>query len=436
MEAAKECKVALCAIVKDEAHIIRRMLDSVAPLISSCYILDTGSSDGTMDVCTQWMHENGVGGRVVRGTWKEFGRSRTEALELCRGQCDYALMMDADDFLVWYDAEEEEGKEGKEDGNGEKGKNGDRKVRHGLRPWGDAKPIPPGTDAVPADAPGCEIYYASFRRSDRSSVFTRPLLVNPNLDWKWKGARHEGLYPGRGRSVRHGPVVRHLEMRTRQDGARSRDPDEIKYAKDADAMMAEMERRRVPRDTFYLAQSFRDSGKWRQAVELYMARAAMPFGYAQERYMSYLYAGQLLRKHGGPYACESISRFLQLAHEMDPTRPDAAFELGEQMMAEGNPAAAVLWYKATFGARWMCDEEGCLRDGWQRPLFDGSAAILECIGRKLGDAAVAARDERMAKTAIRALVNASEEENRRHGNALLVRAKAIWSNPVVPARNA
>ncbi|MEU5316418.1 glycosyltransferase [Streptomyces sp. NPDC021056] len=37
-------------IVKNEAHVIRRCLESVLPLVDTWVILDTGSPDGTQDI--------------------------------------------------------------------------------------------------------------------------------------------------------------------------------------------------------------------------------------------------------------------------------------------------------------------------------------------------------------------------------------------------
>lgn len=42
--------VCLCMIVKNEAPVIRRCLDSVRPLITNWVIVDTGSTDGTQDI--------------------------------------------------------------------------------------------------------------------------------------------------------------------------------------------------------------------------------------------------------------------------------------------------------------------------------------------------------------------------------------------------
>ncbi|MFJ2241725.1 glycosyltransferase [Streptomyces sp. NPDC087859] len=42
--------VCLNMIVKNEAHVIRRCLESVLPLVDTWVILDTGSTDGTQDI--------------------------------------------------------------------------------------------------------------------------------------------------------------------------------------------------------------------------------------------------------------------------------------------------------------------------------------------------------------------------------------------------
>ena len=43
-------KIGLCLIVKNEAHIIRESLSCTLPLIDTFSIVDTGSSDNTIQV--------------------------------------------------------------------------------------------------------------------------------------------------------------------------------------------------------------------------------------------------------------------------------------------------------------------------------------------------------------------------------------------------
>jgi glycosyltransferase involved in cell wall biosynthesis len=72
-------------IVKNEAHIIRETLDSVAPYISSWVIVDTGSDDGTQDLIRDHMGRRGIPGELYERPWRNFGHNRSEALDLAQG---------------------------------------------------------------------------------------------------------------------------------------------------------------------------------------------------------------------------------------------------------------------------------------------------------------------------------------------------------------
>ena len=91
-------KICLSMIVKNEAHVIRRCLDSVRPIIDHWVIVDTGSTDGTQDVIRAAMAD--MPGMLVERPWVDFAFNRTEALQLARPQADYSLIIDADDVLV------------------------------------------------------------------------------------------------------------------------------------------------------------------------------------------------------------------------------------------------------------------------------------------------------------------------------------------------
>ena len=46
--------ISLCMIVKDEAAILARCLDSVADLMDEIIIVDTGSTDNTKEVAARY----------------------------------------------------------------------------------------------------------------------------------------------------------------------------------------------------------------------------------------------------------------------------------------------------------------------------------------------------------------------------------------------
>jgi glycosyltransferase involved in cell wall biosynthesis len=93
-------KSAICLnmIVKNEAHVIRRCLESVRPFIDTWVIVDTGSTDGTQDIIRDYFKD--IPGELFERPWKNFGANRTEALALARQRGDYVFVIDADDELV------------------------------------------------------------------------------------------------------------------------------------------------------------------------------------------------------------------------------------------------------------------------------------------------------------------------------------------------
>ena len=80
----KSKKIGLCMIVKNESKIIERCLNSVKPLIDYVCIVDTGSTDDTIDVINNWMKSNDIEGKVIFEPWKNFAYNRSFAMEKIR----------------------------------------------------------------------------------------------------------------------------------------------------------------------------------------------------------------------------------------------------------------------------------------------------------------------------------------------------------------
>ena len=78
-------------IVCNEADRIERCLDSLASWVDQLVILDSGSSDGTLEICQRYSQD------VFSTDWPGFGAQRNRALEKCRH--DWVLNIDADEEL-------------------------------------------------------------------------------------------------------------------------------------------------------------------------------------------------------------------------------------------------------------------------------------------------------------------------------------------------
>src|ERR1035437_5372392 len=92
--------IGLSMIVKNEAKLILRCLESVLPLIDFVMISDTGSTDGTQKIIGEFLDERGLAGSGHEDRWRNFSINRNMALDhLHKWPVDYAFVIDADDTL-------------------------------------------------------------------------------------------------------------------------------------------------------------------------------------------------------------------------------------------------------------------------------------------------------------------------------------------------
>ena len=235
-------------IVKNEAPVIRRCLESVRPIIDYWVIVDTGSTDGTQDIIRA--HLKDVPGELHERPWHDFAYNRSEALALARPHGDYSLIIDADDVL---------------------------EIPEGFR-------LPELT----ADSYMVDIQDTSIR-------YQRRQLLRNTLPWRYQGVLHEVLTDENARPPGYLPIV----TRRGYDGARRRDP--MTYRKDAAILEAALLTETDPflrsRYTFYLAQSYRDCMEKQKAAEAYLRRAELGF-WDQEVFCSLYNAAQIKQELG------------------------------------------------------------------------------------------------------------------------------------------
>jgi glycosyltransferase involved in cell wall biosynthesis len=85
--------ISLCIVVKNEEIALPECLNSVKDIVEEMVVLDTGSSDRTVEIARQF------GAKVHHFTWcNDFSAARNEALKYVSG--DWILVLDADEVLV------------------------------------------------------------------------------------------------------------------------------------------------------------------------------------------------------------------------------------------------------------------------------------------------------------------------------------------------
>lgn len=241
-------KIGLSMIVKDEARVIERCLNSVKPLLDYVLIEDTGSTDGTQDIIRAWLDRNGIDGTVVEEPWRDFAYNRSHALACLRKRkdVDYALIIDADDTMFVDD---------------------DLDIAALKR-------------SLVADSYELEIRQPSI-------TYWRQQLCSNKIPYRYRGVLHEFLESDvAGTTSARLPGV---YMNSGRDGARSQNRD--KYLNDAQTLEKALELETDPfmrsRYQFYLAQSYRDCGRAEQAIKNYQVRAGL--GYWQDEVFVSLY---------------------------------------------------------------------------------------------------------------------------------------------------
>lgn len=276
-------------IVKNEAPVIERCLQTVLPWVDHWIIVDTGSTDGTQSKVAAAMAT--LPGSVHERPWLDFAHNRNEALELARPHADYVLFIDADEQL--------------------------------HVPEGFAWP------ALHADG-------YMFRCLLNGWSYYRNSLISTKLDWHWEGVIHEYLtcaQPHQWANL-EGP-----EILVSRDGARARDPST--YLKDIEVLQSEL--RREPSHTrysFYLAQSYRDAGLIVEAIEQYQRRIALG-GFAEECWYSAFQIAILHERLKSPQA--QVHHAYLKAYSMRPTRAEPLCELARYLRLHGEKALAHLY---------------------------------------------------------------------------------------------
>jgi len=232
-------------IVKNESKIITRMLKSVLPIIDFYCICDTGSTDNTVEVITNFFAENKIPGKITKEPFKDFGHNRTFSLKQCADiEAEYLLLLDADMILETKNINIEE-------------------FKNSLTL--DAYCLFQGTE---------DFYYKNIR-----------IIKNNPLISYW-GVTHEYVKLPQG--SKEGNIEKSkLFINDVGDGGAKID----KFERDIRLLKQGLEE--LPNDiryTFYLANSYRDSGQFENAIETYKKRIELG-GWIEEVWHSYYSIG-------------------------------------------------------------------------------------------------------------------------------------------------
>jgi glycosyltransferase involved in cell wall biosynthesis len=265
-------------IVKDEASIIRRCLDSAKTVIDSWCIVDTGSTDGTQGIIRE--HMAGIPGELHERPWVDFAHNRSEAIELARPLADWLLLLDADEVLE------------------------------------ASCPFEPVADEI----------VTTHLQAGGEFAFLRTTFIRASLPFRYEGVVHEAVVCDEPHSAGqlHGWTVTY-----HPDGARNGDPQ--KYERDIEVLRTVLEKDPAnARYRFYFAQSFRDAGRPFEAINEYQNRVKLG-GWQEEVWYSLFQIAVLFERVGR----DPTQNYLR-AFQYRPSRPEPMVELARWNRAAGN----------------------------------------------------------------------------------------------------
>ncbi len=275
----KNKTICVCMIVKNESHVIGRCMRSFAPLADYFIICDTGSTDDTIEIINKTAQELNLKGEVLEHPWENFAHNRTLSLKAGRSKADFLLVIDADEVIKY-------------------------RVGDKYYEIEDIKEDPKIT--LPSLEKDCYNILSELG----SITYDRLQLMNNRLEWRYESVVHEYAIADNITSIDR--LTEFMNM-PRVEGARSKDPN--KYFKDALALeKGLLDEPHNSRYYFYLAQSYRDAGMWKESRENYLKRIKME-GYDEELNVCYHQIGHCCKMLGekieqyGHYYLEGYHKF-------------------------------------------------------------------------------------------------------------------------------
>jgi GR25 family glycosyltransferase involved in LPS biosynthesis/TPR repeat protein len=273
----KNTTICLNMIVKNESSVIIDTLNNLTNYIQFDYwvISDTGSTDNTQQIISDYFLAKGIPGELVTHEWRNFGYNRTQALDAAFDKSDYLLIFDADDKIA-----------------------GDFKL-----------PFVKGG--------GSRSQYADryMLKIGQGLEYVRPLLINNRKRWSFRGVLHEflqNLEPVNQDQTLQGKYY----IESGRTGNRSQNP--LKYYNDAMILQAAYETE-LPlpdkglsgRYAFYCGRSFKDAGEkyYDDAIKWFKKVMELQNHWAQERYYSALEIGIMYRQQNKMQ--EAVTYFLK-----------------------------------------------------------------------------------------------------------------------------
>ena len=334
--------LALVMIVKNEAAGMAATLQSTYGHIDHYCILDTGSTDGTLDIVRSFF--SALPAQVTHDLFEEpfvdFSSTRNRALQLTGQRAEFVLMMNGDDRLV----------------------GGDEmrrflETRRGMTAMDEAIYI------IPIDYGGLAVG-RSERLARTRNHFVPGWPDDAFRHWRFEGVTHEAYVCNA--ALQSGAQIIYTQGDFRIYHDVSQDTPDKKNARfllDIALLQQELKEHpeafNTPRNVYYLAQSYYNLERWEEAAHWYEHRVSInyvrptPWGEDNEKHRAYTLLAHIAEKQSKPHkliekywkksweACPAAFSLFSLAKSMrDRGELDKALTMAEKakkLLVKGSP---------------------------------------------------------------------------------------------------
>ena len=291
--------ICLNMIVKNESRVIQRALNSVIDLIDTYCIEDTGSTDNTIEIITNFFNEKGISGKIVKEPFRNFAYNRTHSLREAKGMSDYLLFIDADMIFTYSITPSE--------------------IRKKLL---------------------CNDVYHVFQGSDRF-YYKNVRFAKNNPESKYLTPTHEYFEPPK-RSTYGFFDKKEVFIDDRGDGGSKHNKGlrDIKLLTEELALIGE-KGHGAERCYYYLANSYNDVGNIPMAIEFYKKRVEFG-GWVEEVWQSLYSIGNI---HQSCNDMEKAVFYWLKAYDKHPVRIENLYKLVEYYRTIENYKTAYLFWQ-------------------------------------------------------------------------------------------
>lgn len=287
-------RLSVCMIVKDEQEVLARCLDSVKKFADQIIIVDTGSTDETVEIAKKYTDE------IHFFKWcDDFSAARNYAFEKADG--DYLMWLDADDVIT------------------------DLNV---------------GKIIELKNSPDFDLaffkYCSNFENDRPTLVYYRERVVKKSKNYKFVGAVHEVIIPS-GKTVYCDIEIHHKKIKTNQ-------PFRNLFILQKQLAMGVC---LDERQKFYLARELFFNNQTVQAIAVYTDFLSGD-GWVENKIQACIdlyYAYSSLKKDD--LACEYLLKSLSYGFP----KPQTCCILGEMFLNKGDNNSAIFWYTAALNGK-------------------------------------------------------------------------------------